>query len=764
MTSRPRLAHSLLLAALVAATLAPSARADDSVILTARFTPGHQRYAETEAVAESKSTSPMGDFAFTLRSKTGVVEKVEPAEDGATLSLTTDRTAFTFDSSMGPSFYDSDVPDEEQSQEWEKILSPQIGMAARVTLDAKNNAVAYTGMEAIVAKIDKSAAGSMFWSEMKNEFTDDRRKQLWHNLTLSIFPNQPVRPGETWTAPYIEELAELKDFAFDCTYKLDRIAKKDGRRLAEISFQGRVPDGRQFESEGGMMPINNIKLEKAALSGTATIDLDRGQLLRREDHAEVAFNGTIGDGENAPKTTSTRTITRTYVIKSIKDRADEKQKNLELAAAKERELELAEAARRKRFASAKQIEVNTAMRENTVGVAASWPQWGGPHGDFKADCTGLADKWPEGGPKKLWSRDLGDGYSSIACDGKRLYTMYRPTDEEKNKTDELIIALDPKTGETLWEHIYEAQFVKGMDNRFGRGPHSTPLIVGDRLFAVGSLVNLHCLDSEHGSVLWSRDLRKDEGASHMMYGYGASALAYKDTIILPIGGEGKAVIAFRQSDGSVAWKNQDFGPTHASPFIANVGGEDQLILFADKAVAGLDPASGKLKWTHEHPTQFGANISTPVWGEDETLFISSAYGMGSRGILLQRSGGATEPKELWHNRKMKIHHGNAVRVGNFVYGSSGDFGPVFYAAVDVKSGEFAWKNRDVGKASSLYADGKMIILNEKGRLFLARPSPAELEILSEAQLCEDRTWTTPTLVGKTLFVRDRQKIMALDLG
>ncbi len=36
---------------------------------------------------------------------------------------------------------------------------------------------------------------------------------------------------------------------------------------------------------------------------------------------------------------------------------------------------------------------------------------------------------------------------------------------------------------------------------------------------------LHCLDKNTGSVIWARDLREDFSASHMMYGYGASALA-----------------------------------------------------------------------------------------------------------------------------------------------------------------------------------------------------------------------------------------------
>ncbi len=752
-----------LLVVLAAGVVAPTARAEGPVDLKAKFQPGRTCYVEIDSEVEAKSTSPMGNFDMTLGIKNGILAEVGSHVSGAKLSLTIDRAAFKFDSSMGPSYYDSDLPDEEQSQQWEQLLAPQVGMILGMEIDAENNVTRCTGMEAIVKKIDAAAADNMFWSFEKPRYTDERHRRLWQNLALSIFPGKPVKAGDSWTSPYDEELAELKEFSFDCTYKLDRIVERDGRMLAEVSFEGKAPEGRKYESEG-MMPMGNIKLEKASLSGTATIDIAGGELIRRDDRAEVAFSGTMGQGEKAPKTSSSRAIKRTYVIRTPEERRAEKRENDRLAAAKKREADKASAELRRRFASAKQVDVNTASRENPIGVAASWPQWGGPHGDFKADSTGLSDKWPDGGPKKLWSRDLGDGYSSIVSDGKRLYTMYRPTDEEKNKTEEYIVAIDPKSGETIWEVKYEAPFVEGMDASFGRGPHSTVLIVGDRLFAVGSMVKLQCLDKNTGSVIWARDLRQDFSAFHMMYGYGASALAYKDTIILPIGGEGQAVMAFKQSDGSVAWKNQDFGPTHASPFVIKHGDVDQLILFSKAEVASLDPNNGALHWRIEHPTEWGANISTPVWGQDGTLFISSAYGMGSRGIQLTQAGSRPDAKELWHNKKMKIHHGNGVRVGNFVYGSSGDFGAVFYCAVDVKSGDFAWKNRDVGKGSSIYADGKMIILNEEGKLFLARASAAGLEILSEAQLCDGRAWTVPTLVGKTLYVRDRHKVMALDLG
>ena len=394
----------------------------------------------------------------------------------------------------------------------------------------------------------------------------------------------------------------------------------------------------------------------------------------------------------------------------------------------------------------------------------TWPQWGGVNRDFKAEAEGLAETWPEGGPPKLWSRDLGEGYSSIVCDDDRLYTMYRVDDEEKGLHQEVIVALDRSTGDTAWEYKYDAVVEKDMSSEFGAGPHSTPLLIGDRLFAVGVLVRFQCLDKKTGKVLWSRDLRKDFKASHLMYGYGASPFAYKDTVILPVGGEGHAIVAFNQKDGSTAWKSQDFGPTYASPFVAKVGGEQQLIVFADKVAAGLDPSNGKLKWTHQHPTQWGANISTPVWGDDGYLFISSAYGMGSRGIRLAKKDGKTVPEELWHNRKMKIHFGNAIRIGKYVYGSSGDMSSFFFAAVNIKTGKFAWRKRGINKASCVYGDGKLILLDEQGNLLLTRVARKKMTVLAQAKVCDRNAWTVPTLVGKTLYVRDRHKIMALNLG
>ena len=103
------------------------------------------------------------------------------------------------------------------------------------------------------------------------------------------------------------------------------------------------------------------------------------------------------------------------------------------------------------------------------------------------------------------------------------------------------MALDATTGETVWEYEYPAPWKDDMDTRFGPGPNSTPLIVGDRIYAIGATVKLHCLDKNTGKKIWGHDLVEEYKAESMLYGYGASPAAYKDTIILPLGGEGQGV-------------------------------------------------------------------------------------------------------------------------------------------------------------------------------------------------------------------------------
>jgi len=398
---------------------------------------------------------------------------------------------------------------------------------------------------------------------------------------------------------------------------------------------------------------------------------------------------------------------------------------------------------------------------------ASWPQWGGPNRNFMSDARGLASKWPASGPKKLWSRALGEGHSSIAADAGRLYTMYRPLGMlavVRRSQEEVVAALDAATGATIWEHRYPSS-TSGIDFSQGAGPHATPLITADRVFAAGSRKELFALDRANGQMVWSHDLIKEFGAPGPDRGYSCSPLLYNGTIVVSVGGPGQTLAAFNEKTGALVWKAGDFKTSPSSPIVIDLDGQKQLLYFGGDEIVGVDPSNGRTLWTYPHKTNWGLNISTPIWSAaDHLLFVSSAYGTGSRAIELHHAGGRTTPTEKWFSGRMRIHIGTAIRVGNYVYGSSGDFGPAFITAIDVGSGKIAWQDRSFSRAQLLYADGKLVILDEDGNLGLATVTPEGLQVLAKAPVLDNLAWTPPTLVGTRLFARDRKNIAAFELG
>jgi outer membrane protein assembly factor BamB len=418
----------------------------------------------------------------------------------------------------------------------------------------------------------------------------------------------------------------------------------------------------------------------------------------------------------------------------------------------------------------------TQTSRNSAPPSPSWLGWGGPRHNFTSDTKGLANTWPPEGPKRLWSRPLGEGHSSIIGEGGkggRLYTMYRPTTGIRNtwKTEEVVIALDAASGKTIWEYRYPAS-LDTMNFSRGAGPHSTPLIAGNRLFAASTDKQFFALDKLTGKLLWSHNFVKEYNAlpNQMRWavkpGYSTSPIAYKDMVITAVGAPDHGVMAFRQDDGRVVWSAGNFSDiAPASPLIITLEGEEQLIVTSGDGMHGYDPNTGKPIWEYLFPTKAGVNISSPVWcPDDRLLFVSCAYDGGSRVLQLIKSSGRTEAKELWFSNKMRVHFGNVLRIGDFFFGSSGDFGPSFLTAINARTGQVAWQDRSFAKVSFVAADGKVILLDEDGNLGLVTMSPEGLKILARAPVATATSWTVPTLIGTTLYLRDRVNVLALGVG
>lgn len=390
-------------------------------------------------------------------------------------------------------------------------------------------------------------------------------------------------------------------------------------------------------------------------------------------------------------------------------------------------------------------------------AAEDWPQWGGPNRNFQVEAPGLTEAWGEDGPPRLWSRPLGRGYSAVVAVSGILYTMYGAEDDE-----EIVVALDARSGETLWEHRDLAR-PDPRDAATHEGPSSTPLVAQGRVVAVGSTGRLQALDAETGELLWSYDLVRDFEGQRLRFGYAASPLLYGNAAVVLVGGKKQGVLAFDLQDGSVRWKSDPFYISYASPIAIRVDGQDQIVFLSAEEVLAVDATSGAFLWREPCRNGFANNASDPVWGSGNLLWVASQPGYGARALRLSRHDGGTRVERLWSDPEISLHYWNAIRVGDHVYASIGPDGEDL-AAVDVRTGEVVWREADrFEKARGVHAGDKTIFLDETGRLFLTRVSPQGVDVLSEAQIFDGGTRTAPTLVGTTLYARDASRLVALDL-
>lgn len=391
--------------------------------------------------------------------------------------------------------------------------------------------------------------------------------------------------------------------------------------------------------------------------------------------------------------------------------------------------------------------------------AQDWPRWGGPGQNFKAEVTGLDHRWPARGPRRLWQRSLGEGHSAVIAEGGRLYTMYGSAEKE------VVVALDAGTGKTIWEYRYVAPYYPKMNFAYGAGPHATPLIAGPWLCAVGATGRLLCLEKATGKLRWEYDLWKGQPGVVIDVGYSSSPLAYHNLLIVQAGGPERSLMAFDSGSGRVVWQALSSRNSNSSPVLINVDGQEQLVAFLHHEIIGADPRNGALLWSHPVKAQwdFHYNISTPVWGPGNLLFAAAAYGIGGRVLHLRRRGTQTIVTELWQSERTRVHKENAIRLGDVIYASTGHLGPAFFTAIDVKTGKVLWQDRRFSHASFVSADGKFIILDEDGKLGLATPAAAGLTVHAQVDILTSRSWTVPTLVGRTLYLRDRKQIVALQL-
>jgi outer membrane protein assembly factor BamB len=420
-----------------------------------------------------------------------------------------------------------------------------------------------------------------------------------------------------------------------------------------------------------------------------------------------------------------------------------------------------------------------------VVQAEDWPEWRGKGRAGVWRETGIIEKFPASGLPVLWRTPIKAGYAGPAvADGRVFVTDY--TETGRLRGIERVLALDERTGKVLWTRQWEANYGP-LSYNWAIGPRATPTVDGDRVYVLGATGMLLCLNVRTGEVVWQKDYVKDYGTDLPTWGMTGAPLVDGERLICLVGGDNNAkVVAFDKMTGREIWRAlpSDSEPGYAQPIIVAVGATRQLIIWHPRALASLDPVTGRQYW--EHPMEVGAGmtVATPVLN-GRRLLVSSFYN-GSMMVELDEK----EPKArlLWKGKSASeiqtdgLHATTNTPVvqGDYIYGicSYGQF-----RCLLAKTGERVWESQVVTRERARWASGIMVrhrdrvfINNDRGELIIATLSPAGFHEIGRTQLLKPTSppgnrreltyvnWSHPAYANRHIYARNDEEIIAASLA
>ena len=385
-----------------------------------------------------------------------------------------------------------------------------------------------------------------------------------------------------------------------------------------------------------------------------------------------------------------------------------------------------------------------------LAMADGWPQFRGPNRDGISTAENLLTDWPESGPPELWRLPIGHSFAGIVVAGGRAFTM------DSDENGEYAISFAVEDGKELWRQRVDEPF----KNSFGDGSRTTPTLDGDRLFVLSGAGKLAALDTADGTVRYTIDLKKDFGAETPHFGFSTAPLIDGDRLFIEAGGpEGKSIVALDKVSGEVLWHKEDSLGAYSSPILIEMGGQKQLVFLTKDNVLGITPG-GDVLWRHPFASEQGVKPAMPIFLEPDLIFVSASYDIGAMAVKVRSDEGKMIAEEQWQSRVMRNHFNSSVAIGKHIFG----FDNATFKCIDGTSGETLWAKRGrLGKSSLIYAAGHLIVLSETGQLLLVKADPESYQEVASAEVLSGRCWTSPTLAGGRLFLRNREERVAIDL-
>lgn len=383
-----------------------------------------------------------------------------------------------------------------------------------------------------------------------------------------------------------------------------------------------------------------------------------------------------------------------------------------------------------------------------VSAGDSWPGFRGVAADGQAQEKGLFSDKAQVGLKVAWKVPLGSGYSGIAVEGNRLYTIY--SDGDKDVTG----AFDANTGKQLWRHEI-GPIYKGHDGSHDGGL-STPAVGHGNVYGVHTFGKFYAVDAGTGKEIWSIDLKEDEGLRPARYGFGAQPLAYGDKVYLSLGGDDKLLAAFNPKTGEKLWSVGSDRVGYPAVVPTEIGGKKQLLVSGMTKLISVDPDNGALLWEFEHAGNNGTIV--PVPAGDGQFLLHHKFD-GGQLLKVSNDGGNWVTTSAWETRFVRNTYNVPVYHDGIFYA----FAVRILNAIDAKTGDIAWRSRQPGDGFTVIADGHLVVATKSGEVSVSKTGGSGFEEVTSVEVFDKTAWALPSVVGDAIYVRGFDAIARINV-
>jgi outer membrane protein assembly factor BamB len=388
--------------------------------------------------------------------------------------------------------------------------------------------------------------------------------------------------------------------------------------------------------------------------------------------------------------------------------------------------------------------------------AQDWTQWRGPSRDGVVPTASVPKQWPKS-IKRSWHVDIGEGYSSPVVSNGRAYLHSR------RDPDEIVTAIDVATGKILWQQKYTAGFTKNQyATQMAKGPNSTPLLAGSRLYTLGVTGVLTAWNIADGSVAWRNDYSSSIDTSKLFCGTAMSPMLDNGALIVQVGSDvhGGRILALDPATGKERWAWKGLGPGYASPVVATIDGVRQIMTLTNGSIVGVNAATGAELWSIPFADDWHENIVTPIW--TGSMLIVSGPRQGTHAYSIGRVNGGWQPTQAWRNADVTMYTVSPVFADGVIYGMSNKRRGHF-VALDAATGAIKWTTpgRDGNHASIQHTAQHLLFLTDNGVLIVARRTPDSFVEERRYEIGQSATWAQPIFLPDGMLVREASGLVKL---